>query len=312
MDKHILLIFLDGIGLGEDDPATNPFAVANTPTLNALANGHRWVRKTGKQVSDRAVFIPTDPRMDVPGKPQSASGQAAILTGLNIPQLIGEHYGPRPNQPIREILHQTNFFKQVVAHKMTAALIEAYPPPFHESINSGKRLRSSYQLALHEAGLPLFGEESIYSGTALAVDWTGEGWRTHLGYTDTPIYTPQEAGRKMVEIAQNYNFAFFSHWMTDTIGHRGTLEEAVKMLETFDAVMASALEVWDDKHGLMVITSDHGNMEDMSHKKHTESDVPTVVIGKAKDAFALRLTTLADITPQMSAYLFGEEKDDEL
>jgi hypothetical protein len=305
MNKHILLIFLDGIGLGDDDPAKNPFAVANTPILHQLANGHRWLRGVGKQVSERAVFTPTDPRMGIPGKPQSASGQAAILTGRNIPQLIGEHYGPRPNPAIRELLAQDNFFKQVVANGMSAALIEAYPPRFHESITSGKRLRSSYQQALHEAGLPLFGEESIYSGDALAVDWTGEGWRTHLGYTDTPIYEPQDAGKRMVEISRRYHFAFFSHWMTDTIGHRGTIEDGARILELFDGVMAGALGKWDDTEGLMIITSDHGNMEDISHTKHTENDVPTVVIGEGKEAFAEGLNTLADLVPRMGTFLFN-------
>jgi 2,3-bisphosphoglycerate-independent phosphoglycerate mutase len=306
MNKHILLIFLDGIGLGDDDPTKNPFAAANTPILNELANGHRWLRGVGKQVSDRAIFLPTDPRMGIPGKPQSASGQAAILTGRNIPQLIGEHYGPRPNPAIRALLAEDNFFKQVVANDMSAALIEAYPPRFHETINSGKRLRSSYQQALHEAGLPLFGEESIYSGDALAVDWTGEGWRTHLGYTDTPIYAPQEAGKRMVEISRRYHFAFFSHWMTDTIGHRGTVEDGTHALELFDGVMAGALAEWNDSEGLMIITSDHGNMEDISHTKHTENDVPTVVFGEGKEAFAEDLTTLADLVPRMGTFLFNQ------
>jgi 2,3-bisphosphoglycerate-independent phosphoglycerate mutase len=306
MNRHILLIFLDGIGLGDDDSTTNPFAAANTPTLDALAGGHRWLRSAGWQHSERAIFVPTDPRMGVPGKPQSASGQAAILTGRNVPQIIGEHYGPRPNPPIRALLAEDNFFKQVVTYGLTAALIEAYPPPFHASINSGKRLRSSYQQALHEAGLPLFGENSIYSGDALAVDWTGEGWRTHLGYTDSPIYTPEQAGKQMVTIATRYSFAFFSHWMTDTIGHRGTVEDGARMLETFDGVMKGALEAWDDAGGLIVITSDHGNLEDMTHRKHTENDVPTVIIGKGKEEFAQGLRTLADLMPRMAAYLFGE------
>ena len=306
MNKHILLIFLDGIGLGDDDSTKNPFTAANTPILDQLANGHHWVRGVGKQVSDRAVFVPTDPRMGIPGKPQSASGQAAILTGRNIPQLIGEHYGPRPNPAIRALLAEDNFFKQVVANDMSAALIEAYPPRFHESITSGKRLRSSYQQALHEAGLPLFGEESIYSGDALAVDWTGEGWRTHLGYTDTPIYAPQDAGKRMVEIARRYHFAFFSHWMTDTIGHRGTVEDGARVLELFDGVMEGALAEWDDSEGLMIITSDHGNMEDVSHTKHTENDVPTVIIGNGKETFADDLNTLADLVPHMAAFLFHQ------
>jgi len=302
--KHILLIFLDGIGLGDDNPETNPFAVANTPTLIALANGHRWLRGVGRQFSERAAFIPTDPRMDIPGKPQSASGQAAILTGKNVPALIGEHYGPRPNPPIRQIISQDNFFKQVTERGQRAALIEGYPPRFHEAINSGKRLRSSYQEALFAAGLPLFGEDMVYSGDALTVDWIGEGWRTELGYSDTPLYTPREAGIKMVEISRRYEFSFFAHWVTDVIGHRGTVADGVRNLEIFDGVMSAALEVWDDREGLIIITSDHGNMEDMSHGKHTESDVPTVIIGNGKEAFAAGLITLADIVPQMSAYLY--------
>jgi 2,3-bisphosphoglycerate-independent phosphoglycerate mutase len=303
---HILMIFLDGIGLGDNDPATNPFATADTPTLIALANEHRWLRETGRQDSERAIFIPTDANLGLPGRPQSASGQAAILTGRNIPQLIGEHYGPRPNAPIRELLAEGNIFKEIVAHGMTAALLEAYPPMFHESINSGKRLRSSYQLALHEAGLPLFTEKEIYSGDALAVDWVGEGWRTQLGYTDSPIYTPHEAGARMVELSRRYDFSFFSHWYTDVIGHRGPFEEGVRVLELFDGVMRGVLDRWDDDEGLVLITSDHGNMEDLSHGKHTDNRVPSLVIGREKAAFAEGFDALTDFVPRIRRCLFDE------
>jgi len=222
-----------------------------------------------------------------------------------VPQMIGEHYGPRPNPPIREILAQDNFFKQVAAHGMKAALLEGYPPGFHAGINRGKRLPSSYQQAVLSAGLPLFTEAEIYSGDALAVDWTNEGWRSGLGYSDTPVYTPEEGGRKMVELSRRYDFAFFSHWITDTIGHRGSVEDGVKNLERFDQVMAGALDVWDDAEGLIVITSDHGNMEDLSHGKHTENDVPTIIIGQEKARFAEGLHTLADLVPRMADYLFS-------
>jgi len=305
MKRHVLLIFLDGIGLGADDPLTNPFAAANTSTLDALANGHRWLNSTGIQISKRAIFIPTDPRMGMNGRPQSASGQAALLTGKNVPELIGEHYGPRPNPAIREIIAQDNLFKRVVAHGGTAALLEAYPPRFHQAINSGKRLASSYQQAVLEAGLPLFSEEKIYSGEALSGDWTGAGWRSELGYTDTPVYTPVEAGKRMVALSRQYDFAFFSHWMTDVIGHRGTVAEGASLLELFDGVMAGALEEWDDDEGLIVITSDHGNLEDLSHTKHTENDVPTVIIGTGRESIASNLNTLTDIAPGIENYLYN-------
>lgn len=303
--KHILLIFLDGIGLGDNDPSTNPFAAANTPTLLKLSNGQRWLRGIGAQESERAILIPTDPRVGVPGKPQSASGQAMILTGRTVPTLIGEHYGPRPNPEIRAILAEDNFFKQVVAHGMSGAVLEAYPPRWHEVVNRGKRLRSSYQQALVEAGQQLFEDKDYYNGDALAGDWTGEGWRTELGYTDTPLYTPYEGGVKMVELSRRYDFAFFPHWMTDVIGHRGGINDGVRALEVFDGVMSGVLDSWNDEEGLIVITSDHGNMEDLSHTKHTENDVPTVVIGHDRRAFADGLHTLADITPHMAAYLFS-------
>ncbi len=69
--------------------------------------------------------------------------------------------------------------------------------------------------------------------------------------------------------------------------------------------MQAALETWDDSEGLIIITSDHGNMEDMSHTKHTENDVPTVIIGNGKEEFAMGIKTLADIVPHMATYLFN-------
>ncbi len=305
---HILMIFLDGIGLGEDNPNTNPFAAAHLPTLHSLTNGRRWLAGIGRQQTERALFIPTDARLGVAGRPQSATGQAAILTGRNIPQIIGEHYGPKPNAAIRALIAGDNFFKQVVSHGGTAALIEAYPPRFHQGIDSRKRLPASYQQAVLEAGLPLMTEANLYRGEALAVDWTGQGWRSELGYTDTPLYTPREGGGKMVEISRHYDFAFFSHWVTDIIGHRGPLSAGVDLLELFDEVMAGALEAWNDDEGLMIITSDHGNLEAIDHRNHTENDIPTVIIGRQRETFADGFAALTDYVPRMADLLFNRDQ----
>jgi hypothetical protein len=185
----------------------------------------------------------------------------------------------------------------VVAAGGTAALIDAYPPRFHDLLARGKRLPSSIQQAVLSAGLALFTEDEVYAGTAMSSDWTGEGWRTHLGYTDTPVYTRYEAGTLLARLAMQRDFTFFSHWFTDEIGHRGPFEAGVEILELFDGVMAGLLDVWDDDAGLIVITSDHGNMEDLSTRHHTENDVPTVVIGEARHLFADGLCDLTGITP---------------
>lgn len=301
----MLLIFLDGVGLGADDAAINPLAAAHLPTLTALTDGRRWLADLPRLSTDRASFIPTDANMSVPGRPQSATGQAAILTGRPVPQLIGQHYGPRPNEAIRALLAERNFFQTVIQRGGSAALLEGYPPRWHDGVNSGKRLRSSYQEAAHVAGLRIFDERDIYSGDALAVDWTGRGWQTELGYTDTPIYPPAEAGRRMVELSRRYTFAMFPHWLTDTIGHRGALADGMAIMELFDQVLAGALAAWQPAEGLIVITSDHGNLEDLSHGKHTEAAVPTVIIGDGHAAVAAGIHTLADLVPALTAYLFA-------
>ncbi len=297
------MLFLDGIGLGDDDPETNPFAIAHMPTLTGLTNGNRWLRSTGRQESPSALFIPTDPRLGVPGRPQSGTGQAAILTGLNVPQMIGEHYGPKPNLATRELIAKDNFFKQVRRAGKKTALLDAYPDGLHYDIARGKTLRSSIQQAAYEAGQELFGMNELKNRQALTPEWTGESWHSYLKLYDTPVYTPREAGHLLVELSRNYDFAFHSHWMTDHVGHRGPLSRGVELLELFDGVMTGVIEAWDNAEGLIIITSDHGNMERIGNRNHTENDIPTLVIGNAKMAFADDFHDLTGYVPRLAQLL---------
>jgi len=298
---HILLIFLDGIGLGDDNPEINPFAIANTPTLHALAGGQRWLRGVDRVVTERSTFIATDPRMGVAGKPQSGSGQAVIMTGRNVPAEIGEHYGPWPNEPIRAILAQDSIFKHLTREGKRAAYLCAYPPGFHQAVESGKRLGSSLQQAAFVAGLPVPTLDDLIAGRAISPDFTGQGWHEFLKFNDVPLLSRSEAGQRLGDLARAHEFSLFSTWITDEIGHRGPFERGVQYLELFDDVMASLLVDWNDADGLIIITSDHGNMEDLSTRHHTENDVPTVIIGHeaARREFADQFATLGHITPRI-------------
>ena len=204
------MLFLDGIGLGDDDPAINPFAAANMPTITSLTNGNRWLRTTGYQQNERAIFIPTDPRLGIEGRPQSGTGQAAILTGLNVPEIIGRHYGPKPDAETRAILAEDNFFKQVRRHNKQSALLTAYPPGLLNDFERGKRLRSSIQQAAFESGQALFTIDDIIQKRALTAEWINEPWRTYLKFDDIPEFSGYEAGQLLVQLSRNYDFAFHS------------------------------------------------------------------------------------------------------
>lgn len=303
---RVLLIFVDGVGLGEPHPTHNPFCAADLPTLTALAGGQIWTRNARPHHDERALFIPTDANLGVAGRPQSGTGQATIVTGRNVPRIIGGHYGPKPDAATREVIREGNLFMDTVNGGKSAALLEAYPPAWHHVIRRGKRLPSSYQLAAQSAGLRFFDEDDLRAGRALSGDWTGAGWHSELGYEDTPIITPYEAGQKLVALAREYDFAFFSHWLTDVVGHRGTLQQAVDLLVKLDAVMRGVLDAWDDEEGVVVLTSDHGNIEAINHKNHTRNDVPTVVIGAAKSRFEA-VRDLSDIAPVIRDLLRGDQ-----
>lgn len=299
---HILFIFLDGVGLGVADPITNPFVTAHIPHLMYLLNGQRPLAHTPRTESARATFIPTDACLDVDGPPQSATGQAAILTGLNVPKLIGGHWGPKPNAAVADIIERESLFIKLKARGLASALLNAYPPRYFQAIESGRRNYSAIPLAVTTAGLPLRTTDDLRAGRALSADFTGAGWRKELGLLDAPVYSPQQAGHLLAQLARTQSFAFFEHWLTDYAGHRATLNEARGLIETFDGILGGLLEAWDDDAGLIVITSDHGNIEDLSHKHHTRNRVPTFVIGGPRRAFADGLNDLTHFTPAILSY----------
>lgn len=296
---HILFLFLDGVGLGEDNPSINPFARAETPNLRALLNGQTLLRTAAPLESERATLLALDASLGVEGLPQSATGQAVLLTGRNIPQELGYHYGPKPNRAVAKTLSDGGLFGRFQRAGKSAALLNAYPPRYFDAIDSGKRLYSSIPLAVTNAGLPLFTDKDFFAGRALAADFTGRGWREQLGYSETQVLGPREAGKKLGALAGKYDFAFFEYWASDYAGHKQDMRWAVEQLEVFDGVLAGLLEIWDDEQGLIILTSDHGNMEDLSVRRHTDNPVPGLVIGaaEARRAFTANMQNIAQIAP---------------
>jgi hypothetical protein len=296
---RVLFIFMDGIGLGEDDPRKNPFARAAMPTLQGLLGGRKLIAASAPFAGERASLLALDAGLGVPGLPQSATGQAVLLTGVNIPAEIGEHYGPKPNPAVARYVEAGSLFSDLRRSGKRAALLNAYPPRYFEAMDSGKRLYSAIPLAVTSAGLPLFTKDDYYAGRALAADFTGRGWQEHLSFADAPVLEPRAAGRKLAELAAQYDFSLFEYWASDYAGHKQDMEWAVGQLEIFDEVLAGLLESWDDEAGLILVTSDHGNMEDLSTRRHTDAPVPLLLFGTraARELFGGGARDLTAIHP---------------
>jgi 2,3-bisphosphoglycerate-independent phosphoglycerate mutase len=297
------LFFMDGVGLGKSNPAENPFMRAAMPNLQDFLGQEWYLQQAGPIIGKRASFIPTDANMGIPGRPQSATGQATILTGQNVSRLIGEHYGPKPNRAVVNIIQQGSLFSEVVDAGGSAALITPYPQGYFDAIESGKRLLSAVPLAATCAGMRLLGAEDLRQGQAVSPDFTARGWREHLGYADMPVLSLTEAGQRIAKIAEAYDFTFFEHWPSDQTGHRGSLEEAVEHLEQIDRVLGGLFAAWDETNGLLIITSDHGNIEEKNHRQHTRNPVPTILFGRNHSDYATHIRMLADIAGVVRRHL---------
>ena len=295
---RVLFIFLDGIGLGENDPEINPLARAKMPNLNQLLDGRSLLKESAPFVGERATLLAIDPSVGVAGLPQSATGQAMLVTGVNIPAKLGYHYGPKPNPEVAAFLNDGTLFSRFTQAGKKTTLLNAYPPRYFDGIDSGTRLYSSIPMAVTNAGLKLFTHEDLFAGRALSADFTGDGWRAMLGFPEAPAMSAPQAGRQLISLAKEYDFSLFEYWASDYAGHKQQMETAIELMETFDGVLGGVLAEMDEEM-LVLVTSDHGNMEDLSTRKHTNAHVPALVIGEktARDEFTRGMTDLTHIAP---------------
>lgn len=279
---RVLFMFLDGVGLGSDNPIVNPFAEAEMPNLTKLLGGRKMVAYSAPYEGPRVSLRAIDANLGVDGLPQSATGQAVLLTGINIPQKLGYHYGPKPNPETAAFLDGGGIFGELTRAGKRAALLNAYPGGYFRAIDSGRRIYSSIPMAVTKAGLPLMTMTDLTEGRAIAADFTAEGLRERLGQVDVPVLTLPQAGARLAELSKNYDFSFFEYWLSDYAGHGQDMDSALHLLEQADVALGSLLDAWDDSEGLILLTADHGNLEDLSTRKHTDNPVPLLLVGNEK------------------------------
>jgi 2,3-bisphosphoglycerate-independent phosphoglycerate mutase len=285
---RLLFIFLDGVGLGQNDPEVNPFARAPMPNLAALLGGHKLTSNGNRSDNlpdsslvdtERASLLALDACLGVDGIPQSATGQASLLTGINVSARLGVHEGPKPTPPIMDLLNQGTLLTQLRGQGKKALLLNAFPPRYFESLENGYRLPGVIAFSVSQAGFHLKNMTDLFAGNAISADFTAEGWHTHLGFHDTPLLTPYQAGERLSKLAHQSDLSIFEYWLTDVAGHHQDMPAACSLLEILDTVFGSLLGTWDYEHGLILLTSDHGNLEDLSTRRHTRNNVPLLVIG---------------------------------
>lgn len=294
---RLLFVFLDGVGLGPADPASNPFAAAETPFLRELLGGPLTAERdaaSGGEGDARWCFAPLDATLAWDGLPQSATGQTTLLTGRNGADAMEGHYGPWPGPTLRRELESDTLFHR---HR-PARLANAYPAGFFEALGRRRMRLNAPLYAARAAGVELPDLDAYRERRAIAADLTGAYFSERDPSFETR--TPERSAADLVAIAREARFTFFDFWLTDRTGHRGDHADAVRLVERLDAFLGA---VWRAAERVTVlVTSDHGNLENSATRSHTRNPVPLLVRGPQTTRF-VGARALPDVAPAVDAAL---------
>lgn len=299
-----LFVFVDGVGAGANDPERNPLARGEF-LLSRFEDGSGAPLPAG----GRAVLA--DATLGVAGRPQSATGQTAILTGENAPQMLGRHLLGFPNATLREVLRRRSLFLALADAGRSSVFANAYPVAYLRALGievegepefeiRSRRARAAATTVAYAAGGGRFRTwGDARAGRGLTHDITGR--RARARGADVPVRAPEEAADILRALARGHDLTVFEFFETDEAGHARSMERALDALGPLDALLR-ALVAGLGPADALVVASDHGNLEDLSTRNHTRAEVPILGFGRAAaEVGAVRdLTHLAPLLAKLT------------
>jgi 2,3-bisphosphoglycerate-independent phosphoglycerate mutase len=124
-------------------------------------------------------------------------------------------------------------------------------------------------------------------------------------YDLQPEMNAPEVTRRLIEALRSakYDFVICNYANPDMVGHTGNFDAAVKAVEAVDNCLGQVVEVVRELGGEMIVTSDHGNAEQMldplTHQvftAHTTNLVPCMYVGRPAKCVK-EVGKLIDIAP---------------
>jgi 2,3-bisphosphoglycerate-independent phosphoglycerate mutase len=289
---RVVFVFLDGVGLGPADDY-NPFNKAHLPAIQHVLDTP--LIAGAERARPGLLLTALDALLGVDGIPQSATGQAALFTGINVVRQLGYHLPAYPNAILTKLLHDHSILRQATDRGYRATFANAYSPLYFEMVKREKRRMSATTHSVLGANLPFRWLEDLKQGQAVYWDVTNEQLVARFGI-DIPIITPEQAGRNLAGLSRNHDLVLYESFLPDLIGHRRQMDEAIKTLELLDRFLGS---LWANvtPDTTVVLCSDHGNIEDLSSGCHTTNPVPLLVKGPGAVLFEHARSLIDVATP---------------
>lgn len=295
---RMIFLFIDGFGIGQESPATNPVYAVETPNLDYILS--------------HSLLFPTDATLGIRGLPQSATGQTTIFTGVNASRVLGRHMHGKPTVTLKGIINDNNLFRELMNLGLRVTYANVYRQEYLDKIEEPKDRRNQPSVTTvmtMSCGLKLRTVEDYNAEKGVYHDITGQVL-VESGY-DVRMISPDDAARRLYNISRDYDFTMFEHFMTDIIGHKMDMDLAIQEIQLLDAFLGGLIRQMNFDEEILFITSDHGNIEDISVKTHTFNKVPTIIMGNGVCREDISIESLVDITPAV-VKLFENTKENRI
>lgn len=290
--KRTILLFVDGLGWGKDDPSINPQHVYDGQLFKLPPN----VAGQTVPLAAGGYARPIDAILGVGGVPQSATGQTTLLSGQNSQLAIGQHLSGFPSLELRQILLEHSILRRFAEHGLQARFFNAFHPRFFELTRERQLTFSATTVANLAGELPFFSLDEMEDGKSIYQEFTNQEL-IDKGF-EVGLRTPDEAGSILARESQNFDFTLFEYFRTDRAGHSMDMDQSCHQLGKLDIFLSRILHDLEDaraENTLVVLTSDHGNIEDLSTKRHTLNPVPLMAWGKGAEEFMESIEGLDEV-----------------
>ena len=185
----------------------------------------------------------------------------------------------------------------------------AFPPVVIDSLASLLSRRHLRQL--HVAETEKYAHVTYFFNGGVEAAFPGEERLLVPSRRDVPTYdlAPEMSAEPITDEvvaaigSGQFDFILVNYANPDMVAHTGVWDAAVRAAEFIDGCLARLTDASLKAGGALLITADHGNIEEMRdtggapQTKHTTAPVPFVLVDPRHQQANLRDGTLADVAP---------------
>ena len=293
----VIFIFVDGIGVGPggnynplDDPKWTVFKEFTG------SDGLHDECKTNQ--TNNVLYKPIDANLGVHGLPQSGTGQVTLFSGKNASKEIGKHFGPFPHSKTKKFLKNGSLFHRVKDLQKSPHFLNAYPDIFFERAEQRNRWTAT-TLMVKSTDIRLNSVSDVMEGRAVTAEIKQNIWRERLNL-DVPEITEEAAADRVLKAAEIHDLVLYEFYLTDKAGHKMDHAYADEIRDVLNPFLLHIIKNLSDDD-TFVLTSDHGNLEDLRIKTHTRNPVPLLVKGEVE--YFKDVESILDVTPSIVNHL---------